>query len=332
MKSFNYARPRSLAEASSVLSELSGKGKAIAGGTGLVPSLNHSLYRPQTLVDLGNVEALRGIRETASGDVWIGATTRLYEVSASELLRSKHPVLADAAGKVASYQIRSMATIGGNICLDSRCWYYNQSTFWRKSYPDCRKVGGNTCYVVKAGSRCYALMSSDLAPLLVAMGAKLEVYNTGSSRLVAVEDLFTGDGARPNNLGPGDVLAHVILPKLENTVVSFNKYSLHPPVNFGLVTLAVAITTDPASKIIQGARLVYGCVDSAPVRCLEAESAISGTEVGQLDPAKVGAIAGKEITVYSSVNAGQAYKRQIIEWQAAEALWSLIRTLQAAVE
>ncbi|MCL5960278.1 MAG: FAD binding domain-containing protein [Chloroflexi bacterium] len=328
MKQFDYAKPQTLTEASAILQDLDGKGQIIAGGTGLLPSLKQGLLLPDILVDVASLPELTGVCETESGGLSIGACTPLAQLGLSKLVRSRYSPLAEAATGVASPQIRTRATVGGNICLDTRCWYFNQSNFWRQSYADCRKLGGNTCYVVKGGSRCFALMSSDLIPLLVALGAQLEVFNSGRRRMVPVEELFTGDGARPITLGHRDLLTRVLVPRSENTLLGFRKYSTHPPINFGLVTLATAVTVDPSLRAIRGAKLVLGCVDSFPIRCSGVEASLVGADIDSLDFEEVGLAASREVTIFSNVNADQGYKKQIVEWLVSETLADLLQRRQ----
>lgn len=324
MNRFAYTRPGSLREVSATLRNLDGRGRVIAGGTALLPALKQGLLRPEVLADLSSIREITGLDETESGELRIGAATPLSQVAASSLLGAAYPALAKAAGGVASLQIRNRATIGGNLCLDTRCWYYNQSAFWRKSYPDCRKADGNTCYVVKGGSRCYALMSSDLAPALIALDAKVETFNSGDIRIEPIEKLFTGDGANPLHLHPGDVLTHLTLPKRERPLLAFRKFSFHPPVNFGLITLAVAISSEPQTALIQKAKLVLGGVDSAPVRCLRVEDSLAGMPLESLDPEEIGSGASKEVTVYSNVYADQGYKKEAIRWLVSQTLTELL--------
>lgn len=332
MNRFDYVKPDGLNEASATLSDLDGKGKIMAGGTGLIPSLNHGLLRPQVLVDLGGIAELNGIDETRWGDIRIAAGTRLCELSSLTPVRTKYPALGKAADSVASFQVRHRATVGGNVCLDTRCWYFNEPKFWRASYPDCRKTGGDTCYVVRGGDRCYALMSSDLVPLLVALDATVEIFNSGVARSVPVQELFTGDGANPLKLGPGDIVTHIVLPNMENTLLGYQKFYTHSPVNFGLVTLAVGIQFDSDYNLIERVRLVFGCIDSAPVRCPKTEASIAGIGANQLDPSEVGVAASKEISIFSSVNAGQAYKKQIAEYLATNTLTRLLCNRQTPEE
>lgn len=328
MRQFDYVKPRTLAEASATLRELDGKGKIIAGGTGLLPSLKQGLHFPKSLVDLTSISELKRISNMDSDGLSIGANTPLAQVGSSRLIKTRYPALAEAASGVASRQIRTRATIGGNLCLDTRCWYYNQSDFWRSSYPDCRKAGGGTCYVVRGGSRCFALMSSDLVPPLIAVGAELEIFRLEVTRTLPLEDFFTGDGANPLKLSPGDVLTRVILPPKGNTLLSFRKYSLHPPVSFGLVTQAAAITTNPDSRVVQQAKLVLGCLDSLPIRCSKVEAFLVGTEIDSVEVDRMALVASQEVAVFSNVNAGLAYKKRIVEWLVSETLAGLPRRRQ----
>ncbi len=150
---FQLLRPRTLPDALGMLQEHSGSIRVLAGGTDLLPSMRQKLFEPKYVLDLRRLDELNGIRETEQG-IEIGAVTTLHEIEHSELLRERYPVLVEAAETVASPVLRNMGTIGGNICLDTRCLWYNQSLAWRKSCGFCIKKDGDLCHVAPGGTKC----------------------------------------------------------------------------------------------------------------------------------------------------------------------------------
>ncbi len=178
LSEFQLLRPPNLTEALAILSRHAGEGpirlrsgqvratRILAGGTDLLPSMRQKLFEPEHVLDIRRIPELKGIRETDQGTE-IGALTTLHEIEHSELLRAGYPVLVEAARSVASPVIRNMATIGGNICLDTRCLWYNQSLAWRKSCGFCIKKDGDLCHVAPGGTKCWAAFSGDTPPALL---------------------------------------------------------------------------------------------------------------------------------------------------------------------
>ena len=197
---FRLLRPATLAEAARLAGEP--EARVIAGGTGLLPNLRLGIGAPRTLVSLDALEELRGM-DISRGR--IGACVSLQEIADAKELPA---ALREAARSVAAPGHRSAATLGGNLCLDTRCVYYNQSEHWRRSNDYCLKHGGDTCHVAPQGKKCRAAYCADLAPALLALGAQVET----TSRSVPLEDLYSDDGARHLNLGVGEIVSAVRIP------------------------------------------------------------------------------------------------------------------------
>ena len=178
---FKLLRPRSLDEAIHFLSEHAGNLRVLAGGTDLIPSLRQKLFEPEYVLDLRGVSTMRGIRPQPDGGVEIGALTTLRAIERSEFLRQRYPVLTEAAATVASPILRNMGTIGGNICLDTRCLWYNQSLTWRKGCGFCIKKDGDLCHVAPGGTKCWAVFSGDTPPALLCLNAEIEIATTAGT-------------------------------------------------------------------------------------------------------------------------------------------------------
>ena len=170
--------------------------------------MRQRLFDPRYVIDLRLLSDFKGIRETEHG-VEIGALTTLREIEGSELLRRDYPVLVEAAKTVASPLIRNMSTIGGNICLDTRCLWYNQSLAWRKSCGFCIKKDGDLCHVAPGGAKCWATFSGDTPPALLCLDAQIEIASASSTRHIPLRDFYTGEGDAYRKLQP-EFLLHTL--------------------------------------------------------------------------------------------------------------------------
>ena len=209
---FKLLRPRTLDAAIGYLDERDGKVRVLAGGTDLIPSMRQKLFEPENVLDLRQVAEMRGIKPLPDGGVEIGALTTLRAIERSEYLRQHFPVLTEAAATVASPVLRNMGTIGGNICLDTRCLWYNQSLTWRKGCGFCIKKDGDLCHVAPGGSKCWAVFSGDTPPALLCLNAEIEIASTAGTRRVRLQDFYTGLGDEYRKLGPKELVTRIFLP------------------------------------------------------------------------------------------------------------------------
>lgn len=208
LPTFDIMRPANLDEAVAALAEPGTR--ALAGGTDLIVNLRRGIGAPERLVDLTGLPGMGGIE--AKGDTLvIGAGVTLNELSASPVLGPAEAALAQAAEAVAGPSHRNMATVGGNLCLDTRCLYYNQSHWWRKSNGFCLKYRGDICHVAPQGKRCRAAFSGDLAPAFMALGAEAEIAGPGGARRIPLADMYQEDGAAHLTLAEGEILLRLHL-------------------------------------------------------------------------------------------------------------------------
>src|SRR5437764_11505955 len=215
---FKLLRPRTVEEAISLLGECSRHAgeaaratRIVAGGTDLVPTMQQKRLEPQYVLDIRHSPELKGIRQTKECTE-IGALTTLTQIEHSDFLRQHYSVLTEAAATVASPVLRNMGTIGGNICLDTRCLWYNQSLTLRKSCGFCIKKDGDLCHVAPGGTKCWAVFSGDTPPALLCLDAELELASASGTRRVALRDFYTGLGDTYRNLQPSELLTRVFLP------------------------------------------------------------------------------------------------------------------------
>lgn len=222
----------------------------VAGGTDLMPNMKHGLFSPGHVISLNHIPEMRGIsavappaggRRPGDGFLRIGALETLHDVSSHPEVRRRFPALAAAAGLVAGPQLRNMGTIGGNICLDTRCTYYNQTAFWRGALGHCLKKDGDTCHVTKTGKKCVAAHSADTPPNLVVLGATLRLEGQNGSREVDAADFFVADGIWNTRRAPGEVVAEVKIPFARSGARSaYRKLRQRKSIDFPLLSVAVA--------------------------------------------------------------------------------------------
>ena len=251
LHSYEYHRPDRLDEALRLLAEGGEAAMPIAGGTDLVPNMKHRLFTPDHLVALRGVEEMRGI-ERSDGWLRIGASESLDAVASHPAVLADHPALARACELVSGPQLRRMGTLGGNVCLDTRCTYYNQTYFWRKALGFCLKKEGELCHVVRGGTRCVAAHSADTPPVLMVYGAILEIAGAAGTRDVPVTDLFTSDGIWNRRMDPAELLVAVRLPEPRPELrASFQKLRARASIDFALLNLAVAAVFDDGGAVAE---------------------------------------------------------------------------------
>ncbi|MCY4572157.1 MAG: xanthine dehydrogenase family protein subunit M [Gemmatimonadetes bacterium] len=279
---FELYQPTEVEDAVRLMRQHGDKGWVLAGGLDTFDWFKDRIKRPEAVIDLAAVDGIRGISAGADGGLDIGAMTSLTEIAENADVMSRYPLLAEAAGLVATPQIRNQGTLGGNIVQDTRCWYY------RSGWP-CYRAGGNVCYAatsqsmnrehcIMGASRCVAVSPSDTAPALVALDAEMVVASTSGERTYPAADFFIGpdiDIERMTVLKPGDLLTRVILPApWEGARWYFEKIRDRKSWDFSLVSVASSLRVEDG--MIQDARIVVNSVAPYPVRLRAVESAIRG--------------------------------------------------------
>lgn len=284
MPNFAVARPRDIGSAIAAREQESSS-LFLAGGTDLLVNLRLGLARPKLLIDLSAIDALRE-KTFATTGVRIGAGTNLTELTDMPAIQQRYRALAEAAEAVASPATRSIATLGGNICLQTRCIYYNQSEWWRRANKYCLKHAGAVCHVAPQGQRCHAAFSGDLAPALLVLDAEVEIAGRNMQhRRVKLADFYREDGRDHLTLEPGEILACVHLPP-NPPPSSYGKARVRGAIDFPLAGVAVALTmegekvaelrvgitgTNSRPFLLQGVDALIGCpLDADTLHELEA--------------------------------------------------------------
>ncbi|HET7226916.1 MAG TPA: FAD binding domain-containing protein [Candidatus Eisenbacteria bacterium] len=282
---FEWAEPASLDELLALLATHGRDALIVAGGTDAVPNLKHRLHEPRVVVSTARVPELQGIVCDADG-LQLGAGVTLAALARDERVARAHPALTRAAGLVAGPQLRAMGTVGGNLCLDTRCTYYNQTYFWRAALGFCLKNSGTVCHVVPAGKRCVAAHSSDLAPVLIALGATLAVAGPSGARTMPVDAFFVADGIHNNVLQPGEVVTRVHVPaEAQAYACGYQKLRPRAAIDFPMLSVAFAVKMN---GVVKDARLVVSAIAARPRVVTGVDALLRG---GPLDAPAIEAVA-----------------------------------------
>jgi 4-hydroxybenzoyl-CoA reductase subunit beta len=272
---YAYHRPSTLDEAAAFLREHP-DAMPIAGGTDLMPNMKHRLFTPRHLVALKGIRELHGVRtadargrEVAAdapeaAQLVIGACTTLSEVARDPLVRRRLPSLAEAAGQVAGPQIRNQGTLGGNLCLDTRCTYYNQTEFWRQALGYCLKKDGDVCHVTRTGKKCVAAHSADTVPALITLGAEVDLVSADGTRTVGVDPFFVADGQWNTVRRRDELLARVRIPLPAAGVrTAYTKVRQRSSIDFPLLSIAAAADVDGDERV-RALSLVVSALGARP--------------------------------------------------------------------
>ncbi len=309
---FRLLRPRSLGDAVKMLAEHAGQVQVVAGGTDLIPSLRQRLFAPQYVLDIRGIEELKRIRVLGGGGAEIGALVTLSAIEDSEFIRRTYPVLRKAAITVASPILRNMGTIGGNICLDTRCLWYNQSYAWRKSCGFCIKKEGDLCHVAPGGSKCWAVFSGDTAPALLCLNAEIEIVGPGGTRRLPLSDFYTGEGDRRIRLKNNELLTRVFLPEATaGWRGAYHKLRIRGSIDYPLAGVAVVIKSDTRGPVMD-ARVALTAVNPAPMLVRGADHALVGRTVDEHVATVVGELAARTAKPLTTSALTPEYRREMI--------------------
>jgi xanthine dehydrogenase YagS FAD-binding subunit len=281
VKAFKHFNATSVDEAISLMRSSNGNANLIAGGTDLLGVLKDEILPayPEAIINIKTIAGLDDVVENKKG-LKIGALTKLADVAAHPLIRKKYPILSEAAESVATPEIRNMATLGGNLCQDTRCWYYRyphhmggRIICYRKEKGPCQAVkGDNRYHAIMGGKACFAVCPSDTAVALTALGAKLEIKGPQKVRKVSVGEFFT---TRGNILEPDELLTHIEIPHpTAGTQQEFLKFTLRKPVDFAIASVAAVVTMQDGT--CKDARIVLGAVAPTPIRAVDSEKLLKG--------------------------------------------------------
>ncbi|HSB12485.1 MAG TPA: FAD binding domain-containing protein [Blastocatellia bacterium] len=284
---FTYRVPSSISDAIAMIADAGGDAMFVAGGTDLYPNMKRRQQTPKTVISVTRLRELREVRGDRKSGMVIGSSVSLTDLCNHLVINRDYEFVSNAARLISTPILRNMGTIGGNLLLDTRCNYYDQNYEWRKGINFCMKKDGEICWVAPSSPKCWAVQSSDLAPLMVAIGAKLKLVSAGGERMVEARDLYNNDGIQYLNKRADELLTEIHLPPLNGTRAVYKK--LRRRGSFDFPVLGVAASLDLASDgTVLDAKLVLGGVAPAPIEVSGARKALIG---GRLDRDRINSAA-----------------------------------------
>ncbi len=319
---FELRRPKSAADAVAVLAGEGPAARPVAGGTDLWPNMKRRHQTARVVVGLTSIPGLAGIANgDPSRELRLGATTTLADVERSDAVRRHYPALARAVASISSPPLRNMGTIGGNVCLDTRCTYYNQTEGWRRSIDYCMKEAGEICWVAPSSPRCWAHSASDAAPMLAALGARVVLLGPDGERDLPVGDLYRDDGIDYLAKRPDELVTEVLVPP-ESAAgrcrSAFWKLRRRGSIDFAVLSVAAALW--PREGPVESARIVLGAVGSRPAVAEAAAEALVGRELDDATIAEASALARKAATPMDNTDFQAQWRGRMVERYAAAAL------------
>jgi len=276
---FEFRAPTSVEEATRILAGEGGTAMPLAGGTDLLPNMKRRQQVPKTLMSLRQIAPLHQVQLSDSG-ARLGACVTLSEIAADPRFRNGLTALTQAASFVATPQIRNVATLGGNLCLDTRCNYYDQNYEWRKSIGFCLKKDGDTCWVAPGSSKCMAVSSTDTAPALIALGARVRLVSSGGEREVPLAELYQNDGIHYMKRRPDELLTEVLLDSSHGWKSTYWKLRRRGSFDFPVLSVAAAARVSQ-SGVVEEARIVVGSAACRPLLATEASKFLARRVLNQ---------------------------------------------------
>lgn len=310
LPSFRYLQPKTLRQALKMKSDHGPEAMYVAGGTDLYPNMKRRHQEPKVVISLGGIQALKRISGGTKGSaISVSAGVTLTELHTHKRVLKAHPALARAAYLVSTPLLRNMGTFGGNLCLDTRCTYYNQSYEWRQSIDFCMKKDGAICWVAPSSPRCWAVNSSDTAPVTVALGAELVLVGPDSERVVPAEAFFNNDGIEYLSKRPDEILTEVRLPAINGWDATYLK--LRRRGSFDFPVLGVAAWVRWEGDFVADARVVLGAIASYPYNVPDSAQAVIGSNLDDAHIAAAADAAFKPAKPMDNTDFGLAWRKEM---------------------
>jgi len=316
---FEHVQPSSREEASSLLQKHGSRARLVAGGTDLYPRMKYGLVRPEVLISLRELSTTPPTVDS-NGDLHVDTLMTLAYLARSQTVLEKAPLLSEAALSVASNQIRHMGTLGGNLCQENRCSYYNQTHTFQFVEP-CFKRNGDQCYLIPKGKKCWAVFSSDTAPALISLGALVNLAGPNESRQLPLEELYTGDPLGPVRISAGEVLTEVILPDITSKQgAAFSKFTLRGGMEYAVFNLAAVLYMENDGVTCREARITVGSVAAGPIRVRRAEEALTGQRLSDDLFQEVAPMVSSEVRPFPHHGYSRAYLSACLEVETRRVL------------
>jgi len=326
LPTLDYYRPKTINEGLTLLKEPVGKARPLAGGTDLLNNMKVGLNPAEILVDLTGIEALSKIACSVNEQIIVGGAVTIWDLIHQPEVKESLTALYQAGNGVGAVQHQQMGTLGGNLCQDTRCWFYNQTRHWRRAHPLCYKTGGDQCLVMKKSERCHAAYCSDLAPALMAYGATIKLSSLDSERIILLAEFYTGDGKTPTNIQPGEIISEITIPQSAwKTKSAYLKLRSRKSIDFPQAGIALVVSEE--GGLINDVSLALTALGSGPVLLKGITEIFRGLKTEDLDEEKISvlaqdcaAIAGKNILPVPNMSYRPAYRRRMVGVMIEETL------------
>jgi 4-hydroxybenzoyl-CoA reductase subunit beta len=305
---FQVLRPETAAEAARMRRD-DPEARYLAGGTDLIVNVRRGIETPTSVIDISQVRELTAIETTEDGGLRIGAAVTLEALIAHEAVNGRFPVIAEAAATIAAHSHRIMGTVGGNLCLDTRCLYYNQSEWWRTANNYCLKHRGEICHVAPKSKRCFAAFSGDLAPALLVLGAQVEVTGADGTATRPLQDLYRDDGADHLALAEGELLSAVTVPgEAAGLAAGYDKVRVRGGIDFPLTGIAAGLRRD--GDTLAELRVALTGVGSIPI-LLDGTADFAGGPLDEDALDRLDRMVSKQIQPMHSTLTPAKYRRKV---------------------
>jgi len=320
---FRYLAPNTVEQAAYLLAQEGEQAMLVAGGTDLYPNMKRRQFTPPVLIGLHGIAALKHISGSPEQGMRVGAGVTLTTLANHPVFIEHYAALVAAAGSVSTPQLRNMGTIGGNILLDTRCNYYNQTEFWRHSIDYCMKKDGEVCLVAPGSPRCWAISSADTAPVLVSLDAQVRLVSVRGERVMPVRELFRDDGMKPYTRANDEILSEIILPPADGWRSVYVKLRRRGSFDFPILGVAAALRF-AGDGTVADARLTLGAVASHPVEAADAVKLLLGQHLTPELISEVATLASKRSKPLDNADLTINYRKQVTPVYIRRALASFM--------
>jgi 4-hydroxybenzoyl-CoA reductase subunit beta len=275
---FRYLQPRSVTEAIRMMADSGPDAMFVAGGTDLYPNMKRRQQTPKVVIGLAQIKDLCTMKGQPKEGMVLGASLTLAVVTADGRVQRAYPAVAKAAELISTPLLRNMGSIGGNLLLDTRCNYYDQNYEWRKAIHFCMKKDGEICWVAPSSPRCWAVQSSDCAPVMVAIGAKVKLVSSSGERVIRAAELYNDDGIRHLNKRPDELLTEIHLPPVNGWRATYWKLRRRGSFDFPVLGVATSLKLSEDGTV-EDSKIILGGVGSHPVEAVAAQKVIAGNKL-----------------------------------------------------
>ena len=319
---FRYLHPKSVAEAARMIADHGPDAMFVAGGTDLYPNMKRRQQTPKVVIGLAHLDKLRRMQGKPKEGLVLGAGLTLSEVCEDRRVLKAYPVVAQAAELISTPLLRNMGTIGGNLLLDTRCNYYDQNYEWRKAIHFCMKKDGEICWVAPSSPRCWAVQSSDCAPVMVAIGAKVKLISRDGERLIPAAELYNDDGIQHLNKRPDELLTEIHLPPTDGWRATYWKLRRRGSFDFPVLGVAAFLRL-AADGTVEDAKIILGGVGSHPVEATVSEQAIVGKKLAEETIQQAAAVAYPTAKPLDNTDFAMSWRKDMARYYVAGTLREL---------